>query len=80
VILGVDYSASVPSVTWNREAERDLDQQLRQRCATACCSHTALLMTEWLDRALHGDSVARDVPTREVWISLLEEVRGRVQR
>jgi hypothetical protein len=56
-----------------REAE--LDRLLMDRCAAACCRETATLMTEWLDRALHGDSWARDASTREVWVTLLDEAR-----
>jgi hypothetical protein len=57
-----------------REAE--LDRLLMDRCAAACCcTETATLMTEWLDRALHGTSWARDASTREVWMTLLDEAR-----
>jgi hypothetical protein len=56
-----------------REAE--LDQLVMDRCAAACCTETATLLTEWLDRALHGTSWARDASTREVWMTLLDKAR-----
>jgi hypothetical protein len=57
------------------DREHELDQLLMDRCAAPCCMETATLMTEWLDRAVHGDSWARDASTRAVWAMLLDEVR-----
>jgi hypothetical protein len=52
----------------------EIDSQLMDLCAASCCAQTATLLTEWLDRTLHGDSWARDASTRQVWQSLLSEV------